>query len=67
MDACETFDLGDFDLAYAHEAVARSFALLGRTDEARAHLDAARSVPVVDDDDRQVVESDLAAGPWFGL
>jgi uncharacterized protein YndB with AHSA1/START domain len=59
--------LQDFDLAYAHEARARALAALGRLDEAATELDAARSVAIADEDDRQVFESDLAAPPWFGL
>jgi hypothetical protein len=59
--------LRDFDLGYAHEARARALAALGRDDEARAELDAARSVEVVDAEDRQIFESDLASPPWFGL
>ena len=59
--------LADFDLAYAHEARARALACLGRLEEAEAELAAARAVPIADDEDRQIVDSDLAAGPWFGL
>ncbi|MET0459198.1 MAG: SRPBCC family protein [Ilumatobacteraceae bacterium] len=59
--------LGDFDLAYAHEARARALACLGRLDEAADELAAARAVPVADPEDLAIVELDLAAGPWFGL
>jgi uncharacterized protein YndB with AHSA1/START domain len=59
--------LKDFDLAYAHEARARALACLGRLDEARAELDAARQVPIADDEDRTILTGDLAAGPWYGL
>jgi hypothetical protein len=59
--------LGDFDLAYAHEARARALACLGRLDEAAAELAAARDVPIADDDDRSILEGDLASGPWYGL
>ena len=62
-----TAGLADFDLAYAHEARARALACLGRLDEAEAELAAARAVPIADDEDRQIVDGDLAAGPWFGL
>ena len=59
--------LTDFDLAYAHEARARALACLGRLDEAAAELAAAREVPIADDDDRSIVESDLdGPGPWYG-
>ena len=60
-------DLKDFDLAYAHEARARALACLGRRDEAAVELAAAREVPIADDEDRRIVEGDLAAGPWYGL
>ena len=59
--------LTDFDLAYAHEARARALACLDRLDEAEAELAAARAVPIADDEDRRLVDDDLAAGPWFGL
>jgi uncharacterized protein YndB with AHSA1/START domain len=59
--------LKDFDLAYAHEARARALAGLGRFDEAVAELAAARAVPISDDEDREILAGDLAAGPWFGL
>ena len=59
--------LRDFDLGYAHEARARALAALGRDDEARTELAAARSVEVADDEDRQIFEADLTAPPWFGL
>ncbi|MGD9705553.1 MAG: SRPBCC family protein [Acidimicrobiia bacterium] len=63
----EANGIGDFDLAYAHEAKARAFALVGRDDEARAELAAARAVVVADDEDRAILVGDLDAEPWFGL
>ena len=59
--------LVDFDLAYAHEARARALALADRLDEARRERAAALAVPIGDDEDRALVEADLAAEPWFGL
>jgi hypothetical protein len=59
--------LQDFDLAYAHEARARALACLGRDDEARASLAAARAVPIADDEDRAILEGDLDSGPWYGI
>lgn len=67
MAACIEHDLKDFDLAYGHEARARALACLGHLDEARTERAAAAAVPVQDDEDRAIVESDLAAEPWFGL
>ena len=59
--------LQDFDLGYAHEAMARALALSGEPDEARVHLAAARAVPIADPEDREIYEADLAAEPWYGL
>ena len=59
--------LGDFDLAYVHEAMARALACAGRLDEARVERDRAAAVPVADDEDRAILEGDLRDGPWFGL
>lgn len=57
----------DFDQAYVYEARARALACLGRTDEAREVLRRAEAIAIADDQDRTIVESDLAAGPWYGL
>ncbi|HET7721036.1 MAG TPA: hypothetical protein VFK43_13805, partial [Acidimicrobiales bacterium] len=63
----EEAGLADFDLAYAREARARALACLGRDGEASQSREAARLVPIADDEDRALFESDLAAGPWYGL
>jgi hypothetical protein len=55
--------LDDFDLAYAHEALARGLRAVGRVDEAMVEWKAATSTPVADPEDRAIVESDLAEGP----
>ena len=66
LDACAHGDLTDFDLAYAHEVVARSHACLGNRVAAAQHRGLAAAVPIADAEDRALVESDLAAEPWFG-
>jgi uncharacterized protein YndB with AHSA1/START domain len=63
LRTCEAHGLADFDLVYAHEARARALAALGRTEQARAAWEVAHSVPVADDEDRAVVERDLADPP----
>lgn len=63
----EEAGLSDFDRAYAHEARARALACLGRLAEAAVELKAARAVQVADGDDREIFQSDLAGGPWYGL
>jgi hypothetical protein len=63
MAQCRDHGLVDFDLAYAYESRARALAALGRLDEAATDWAAAKAVPIADDDDRALVESDLAVGP----
>lgn len=67
MAHVDTGELTGFDRAYAHEARARALACLGWLGEATAARQAASAVEIVDDEDRSIFESDLAADPWFGL
>ncbi len=66
-DAC--FDqtvrhgMGDFDLAYAHEARARALRELGREEEGLAAWAAAKAVPVANVEDRDIIEADFADAP----
>ena len=63
LDLCTSNDIGDWDLAYAHEAMARAYALLGDAAAAGRHVVAARQVEIGEDDDRELVEKDLATIP----
>jgi len=67
MATCEASSLADFDLAYAHEALARAHACLGQAPEARWHREMAAQVPIADPEDKAVVDGDLASEPWFGV
>jgi len=61
LAACRAHRIGDFDLAYAHEARARALRGLGRSQEATEAWREARAVEVADPEDRAIVESDFAA------
>jgi hypothetical protein len=65
LELCEQYGIGDFDVAYAHEALARAASVAGDADAARAHLARARAAldGIADDDDRGHVEDDLATIP----
>ena len=54
--------LEDWDLPYAHEALARAHALAGDADEAGRHAEQARALAarVADAEDREHLEEDLA-------
>jgi hypothetical protein len=55
----------DWDLAAAHEALARAHAAAGELDEARHHLELARTLTakIAEPDDRKHIEADLDALP----
>jgi hypothetical protein len=60
-------DIGDFDLAFAHEALARASALAGNKDDYKKHLKLAKDAgeKVKDKGDREYFFEDLNAGKWF--
>ena len=60
FELCELHGLGDWDLAFAYEALARSSRLAGDADATRKFLSLARSVEIADGEDRELLESDLA-------
>ena len=65
LDICQREGIADFDLAFACEAMARTCALAGDLSEARRWAELARSAcaQVAEDDDRQIVLSDLETLP----
>jgi DNA-binding transcriptional MerR regulator len=65
LDICQQEGIGDFDLAFAYEALARANALGGDESEARRWAELARAAcaQVAEDDDREIVESDLETLP----
>jgi hypothetical protein len=62
LETCVANGIGDFDLAYAHEALARAHRALG--DEARAAAHAADAAAagraIAEAEDRELFEGDLA-------
>lgn len=69
LSICERAGLGDFDLAYAYEGVARAAAVGDDGDTAatwRAKAADAGGL-IAADEDRTLFEADLVAGPWEPL
>ena len=60
LDICEENGLGDWDLAYAFEAVARGYKAAGARPEAEAYKKLATEVPIADEEDREQLAKDLA-------
>lgn len=69
LELCEANGIGDFDLAFAHEAMARASAATGAREEALQHLSLAEEAggKIADAEDREHFVADLAAGPWYGV
>ena len=62
LEICREHGIGDFDLAFAYEAVARGYAVAGDRDEAVGFVEKAReaAAAIADKENRGLVDSDLA-------
>ena len=60
LEHCEANGIGDWDLAYAYEAIARAYKTSDKPAEAAAYAKLAAEVPVADDEDREHLAQDLA-------
>jgi hypothetical protein len=62
LDHCLENGIGDWDLAFAYEALARAHRVAGNVDEQRRNLELARDAAtrVADPEDRELLEKDLA-------
>ncbi len=59
---CEDADVGDWDLPYAYEAIARAYLVTGEPNEARRYEQLARDAgeQIADPEDRELLLQDLA-------
>jgi hypothetical protein len=65
LDFCEREGIGDWDLGFAYEALARAHAVAGDQDESARWLEQARNAAaeVAEDGDRELLLSDLETIP----
>jgi tetratricopeptide (TPR) repeat protein len=65
LEICQDNGIGDFDLAFAYEALARAYAITGDAEQAREQTDRALAAAesISDDEDRQLLFADLATIP----
>ena len=65
LDICTRYGIADFDIAFAHEALARAAAVAGDADDARAHTEQALAAAkqISEDDDRELLLTDLESIP----
>jgi hypothetical protein len=62
LDTCVEHGIGDFDIAYAHEAMARAYRVLGDQAKSTAHAEEARraAAAIADPEDREHAMEDIA-------
>lgn len=62
-------EVQDFDVAYAHEGLARANAVLGHFEEAAVHKEKARTHgwEIAGEKDRIIFEDDIQRGEWFDV
>ncbi len=63
LEICQANGIGDWDLAFAYEALARAASLAGDHEAAAGYVEQARAVTIAEDSDRDLVQADLAAIP----
>lgn len=65
LEICRAHDIGDWDLAYAYEALARASAVAGDREQARAWTEQALAAAedIVQDEDRELLLTDLETIP----
>ena len=69
FDICTDNNIGGFDIAYAHEALARAYAALNETDNCHKHSALALEFgeKIENEKDKKIFFSDLKNEPWFGM
>jgi hypothetical protein len=65
LEICEAHGIGDFDLAFAYEALARASAVAGQDRERDQYVEVARQAGerIAEEDDRVIFFGDLATVP----
>lgn len=69
LEICEDNGIGDWDIAFAHEALARAYAAAGDRQGFERHYTMAQVLGenICDLDDKKQLFSDLNSEPWYGM
>jgi hypothetical protein len=69
LEICQQHNIGDFDIAYAYEAMARALAANGQLEEAKKYHDLAEKAgaDIKEEEDKKIWTGDFEAQPWYGL
>jgi tetratricopeptide (TPR) repeat protein len=65
LEICQAHGIGDWDLAFAYESLARAHAVAGDKDQARSWTEQALAAAedIAEDEDRELLHTDLEAVP----
>jgi len=69
MELTDEHDFKDFDLAYAHEGMARAYAAAGEKLEYEKYSKLAKEAgeKIKNKKDKELFFSDLESGPWYNM
>lgn len=69
LEICTENNIGDFDIAFAYEAMARANASLGKKSEYEKYIQLAKEAgeKIKGKEDKDIFFSDLESGPWYGM
>jgi tetratricopeptide (TPR) repeat protein len=69
LEICTENTIADFDIAFAHEAMARAYAASGNKPEFEKHYRLAKEAGerVAGKEDKDYFLGDLESGPWYGM
>ncbi len=69
LEICERNNIGDFDIAFAYEAMARANAALGEKSECEKYIKLAKEAgeKIKGKEDKDIFFKDLESGPWYGM
>jgi hypothetical protein len=69
LDICTENNIGDFDIAFAYEAMARANASLGKKSEYEKYIRLAKEAgeKIRGKEDKDIFFGDLESGPWYGM
>jgi hypothetical protein len=69
LDICRTHGIGDWQLAFAYEALARAYAAAGEAERSRHYRAEAteHGAKIAEQGERDHFQAEFAKGPWFGI
>jgi hypothetical protein len=69
LEICTENNIGDFDIAFAYEAMARANAALGEKSECQKYVRLAKEAgeKIKGKEDQKIFLSSLEQGPWYGM